>query len=249
MLAEMTLAIGLATTSLPSPIVAMCGYLEYSNGCGSAGLTEEEVWLQLNLDPDYEDIFGEPDDDGELPCAVMHRGECTFRISMIAPPTSRPISLSDIAHFRPRPPVDVMEPNGWAIVGLDTNFFSTGDAEIVDGALLGQPASVRFTPVSWRWTYGDGTSSVASTRGSSWASQGILEFDPTPTSHVYRQPGTYLIDLGVDYRAEYRFGGGAWTRIPGVLSVPANQLEATAGDAKTVLVADDCRANPRGSGC
>ena len=97
-----------------------------------------------------------------------------------------------------------MEPNGWMIVGLDTNFFATGGVQVKDGTLLGQPASVRFTPVTWRWTYGDGTSASAAMGGTTWAAQGVREFDPTPTSHVYRSPGTYYIDLSIDYRAEYR---------------------------------------------
>src|SRR5690606_27128543 len=35
--------------------------------------------------------------------------------------TEDPITLADIAAFRPDPGVDHMEPNGWMIVGLDTN--------------------------------------------------------------------------------------------------------------------------------
>ena len=221
------------------------------DGCGSAEIVNPEVVLEWHAEESYYDDYA-----GESGAYVDdERPRCYFRVVNPCGPirpgetAPSPITMSDIARFRPRTPVDAMEPNGWAIIGLDTNFYSTGETEVVDGTLLGQPASVRFIPVSWRWTYGDGTSSVASTRGASWESQGILEFDPTPTSHVYRLPGTYLIDLSVDYRAEYRFGAGAWTRIPGVLSIPANQLEATAGDAKTVLVSSDCRVNPRGSGC
>jgi len=160
-----------------------------------------------------------------------------------------PISLADIARFRPDPGVDSMQPNGWMIVGLDTNFFSTGGAQIRDGELLGRPASVRFTPVQWNWTYGDGASASRPTAGARWESQGIAEFDPTPTSHRYGAPGTYYIDLDIDYRAEYRYSGTNWIAIPGILNLPANQLVATAGGAKTVLVERDCTLNPTGPGC
>lgn len=158
-------------------------------------------------------------------------------------------TLNDIAAFRPVPEVDHMEPNGWFVVGLDANFFATGGVQVVDGVLLGQPASVRFTPIRWRWQYGDGNSATRSTRGGTWDALGIREFSVTPTSHVYERAGTYFIDLTVGYRAEYTFSGGSWGTIPGTLWLPANRLVATVGGAKTVLVERDCTANPGGPGC
>lgn len=159
------------------------------------------------------------------------------------------VTLSDIAHFVPTPAVDHMEPNGWMIVGLDTNFYATGGPHVRDGELLDMPASVRFTPVAWYWDYGDGVTRSSGTPGSTWATQGAREFDPTATSHVYTAAGTYVIRLSVDFVAEYRVAGSSWIRIPGALRVPANDLIATAGSAKTVLVEHDCAANPGGPGC
>ncbi len=161
----------------------------------------------------------------------------------------RPITLADIAQFRPDPGVDRMEPDGWMVVGLDTNFFASSDVQVLDGTLLGQPAAVRFTPVAWHWAYGDGATRTSGTPGAPWAAQALREFDPTATSHVYRAPGTYVIDLTIDFAAEYRFGAGSWLDIPGVLPVPANRLIATAGSAKTVLVERECTVNPAGPGC
>lgn len=161
----------------------------------------------------------------------------------------RPITLADIAQFRPDPGVDRMEPDGWMVVGLDTNFFASSDVQILDGTLLGQPAAVRFTPVAWHWAYGDGATRTSGTPGAPWAAQRLREFDPTATSHVYQAPGTYVIDLTIDFAAEYRFGAGSWLDIPGVLPVPANRLVATAGSAKTVLVERECTINPAGPGC
>ena len=160
-----------------------------------------------------------------------------------------PMTLADIAAFRPIPPVDHMQPNGWTIAGLDTNFYATGGTHIRDGQLLGQPASVRFTPVSWHWAYGDDTYATRAQPGSTWAAQSIAEFDPTPTSHIYAAYGTYVIDLDVDYTAEYRYSGGPWIPIAGTLTIPANRLQITAGSAKTVLLNRDCVANPSGPGC
>jgi hypothetical protein len=142
-----------------------------------------------------------------------------------------------------------MQPNGWMIVGLATNFYSVVGVEVQQGELLGEPASVRFTPISWHWSYGDGSSAVRSTPGGTWAAEGIPEFDATPTSHVYTASGTYFIDLSIVFRAEYKWADGGWKPIVGTITIPANRLEATAGDAKTVLVGRDCLQDPSGPGC
>lgn len=160
-----------------------------------------------------------------------------------------PITLSDLVNFTPVAGVDHMEPNGWMVVGLDTNFYATVDAAVQTGPLLALPASVRFTAERYRWTYGDGTTATRSTRGASWASAGVGEFDHTATSHVYRSAGTYSIDLTIDFSAEYQYAGAPWIAIAGTIPVAANRLVATAGDANTVLVGHDCTQHPSGPGC
>ncbi len=180
-------------------------------------------------------------------CLIVVAARCLYTVDHGT--AVQPITLADIAAFRPDAGVDHMEPNGWVIIGLDTNFFATGGIQVKDGTLLGQAASVRFTPRTWHWAYGDGSSAAAGTPGGTWAAQGIPEFDPTATSHIYRAAGTYFIDLTIDYSAEYRFAGTAWIAITGILPVPANRLVATAGDAKTVLVERECTVNPAGPGC
>jgi len=168
---------------------------------------------------------------------------------VVRTPETAPVTLNDIASFKPAVGTNVMEPNGWMVVGLPTNFYATTGTHVVDGTLLGFPASVRFTPVSWRWTYGDGAATSSSTGGASWAALGLPEFDPTATSHVFATPGTFTIQLTVSFAAEYRFGGPTWVPIAGTLPVAANPITATAGDAQTVLVGRDCNANPGGVGC
>jgi hypothetical protein len=159
------------------------------------------------------------------------------------------ITLSDIARFRPAPGIQRMEPDGWVVVGLPANIYSSVDTQIVPGQLLGQSADVRFTPISWRWSYGDGATATLPTKGGSWAALGLREFDPTPTSHIYEQAGNYTIRLSIVYRAEYRIAGGPFTAIAGTLTLPANELHITASGAKTVLVDRDCTVAPRGPGC
>lgn len=159
------------------------------------------------------------------------------------------VTLSDIAHFRPAPGIQRMEPNGWVVVGLPANIYSIVSTQIVPGELLGQSADVRFTPIAWQWNYGDGDTATLPTPGTTWTAQGLREFDATPTSHIYRQAGSYTIRLSIVYRAEYRIAGGPFVPIAGTLTLPANELHITASGAKTVLVDRDCTRAPHGPGC
>lgn len=159
------------------------------------------------------------------------------------------VGISDLVNFRPAVPVQGMEPNGWTLVGLPTNFFGTASTHVRTGPLLGFPAEVRFTPVGFRRDYGDGSAGSSATGGATWAAQGLPEFSETATSHVYRETGSYTITLTVEYAAEYRFAGPTWRGIRGTLAVPANPLTTVAGEAKTVLVARECTRNSGGPGC
>lgn len=164
-------------------------------------------------------------------------------------PGTPPVTLRDLASFRPIAGSQHMEPDGWMVVGLDANFYLDSGQHLVVGTLLGRPATVRFTPVAFTWDYGDGTLVTRTTGGSTWAALGIREFDPTPTSHVYRSPGTYTVRLSVGYAAEFQVAGSAFFPVAGRLTVPVNDLVVTVGGATTVLVAEDCGARPDGPGC
>jgi hypothetical protein len=159
------------------------------------------------------------------------------------------ITIRDIVTFVPTPGRQQMEPDGWAVAGLDTNLYAITGTHVVNGTLLGRPAEVRFTPTSYRWAYGDGTSAVKNTKGATWAALGIAEFEPTPTSHVYERVGDYTITLSIVFAAEYRFDGGPWRPVVGTITLPANDLHIRVGTAKTVLVEHDCLADPSGPGC
>lgn len=160
-----------------------------------------------------------------------------------------PLTLADIAAFRPTPGIERMEPDGWVVARLPANIYSIVGQQLVDGTLLGQPATVRFTPIRYHWDYGDGTTSLRTTKGGTWAALGLREFDATPTSHIYSVEGEYTVRLTIDFRAEYRFAGSGFVPIDGVINLRANDLFITVDGAKTVLVEHDCAADPSGPGC
>jgi len=184
-------------------------------------------------------------------CEVILAARCRGHTGHPGPviPAGQPITLRDIAAFSPAPGVQHMEPDGWVVPGLDANFYSVVGQQLVPGTLLGQPATVQFTPVGWHWNYGDGSAAVRGTKGATWAAQGLHEFDHTPTSHVYQAEGEYVIRLTIDFRAAYRFGSSGFVPIAGTINLPANDLRVTVTGAKTVLVDHDCVTNPAGPGC
>jgi hypothetical protein len=186
---------------------------------------------------------------------VLYNPRCrTVAPSAASPAPSAPantagVTLSDVASFRPVVGVDHVEPGGWTVAGLNTNFYVDAPAQTVSGTLLGRPAEVRFTAVGFGWDYGDRTTATRTTPGGSWARLRVGEFDPTPTSHVFADRGDYTIGLRIDYAAAYRFDGSEFVPIEGRITLPANDLRIHAGDATTVLVARDCLRDPHGPGC
>jgi hypothetical protein len=159
------------------------------------------------------------------------------------------VYTTDLVNFPASPSTQGMEPNGWLVVGIPTNFFASASVHVVSGTLLGEPADVRFTPVGYRWNYGDGSFGYSATGGGRWASLNLPEFSATATSHVFSTTGRHRISSGVEYTAEYRFSGATWLPVIGLVLVPAAELNAVGGTARTVLVARDCNENPTGPGC
>lgn len=159
------------------------------------------------------------------------------------------VRVSDLQNFPAYAAPAGMEPNGWAIVGLAANFWAGASAQVSEGLLLGEAAQVMFTPVGYRWNYGDGSTAASATGGASWEDLGLAEFSTTATSHVYAAKGTFTVVLTVDYRADYSFGDQDWRPVEGIVTVPSTPFTVVAANESTVLVAEDCLANPRGPGC
>lgn len=223
---------------------------QVSTGCVTAEVGDDDVTLGGEVTTPGRG--GGNDEPGEVDplddCIYILNDRCLAAGPERGTPVD-PVTVADIEAFRPDAGVDTMEPDGWGIVGLDANFYGSTDIRIVDGVLLDQAAAVRFTPIGWRWDYGDGTSRASDDPGRSWASLGLGEFEPTPTSHAYRAPGTFTITLEIEYSAEYGVAGSPWTEVVGTVTLPANSLTATIGDAKTVLVDRECGQRDGAPGC
>jgi len=190
----------------------------------------------------------------EEPCASTNVTLCS-EMRRLAPDdpevrtTTPVVTTREIAHLVPGVAGQGMEPNGWMVVGLPTNFYADAAPSVVSTTLLGSAAEVRFTPVSFTWDHGDGASTTSATGGATWASLSVAEFSETETSHVYDQPGDYTITLTIQYSAEYRIGGGEWRALAGTVPSTSPPITASAKAAKTVLVADDCGRRRVSPGC
>jgi hypothetical protein len=185
-------------------------------------------------------------DSGPDECPIVVNGQCEGS----SPPKDGfgPTSVRDIESFRPRSPQQFVEPDGWSIRHVPTNFWSNAATHVVSGQLLGNPAHVRFTPVLYRRYFGDGHRTTTTHRGASLQELGQSPWTRTPTSHSYDDAGNYRVRLVVWYTAEFRFGNQEWRDLDGMVTARGNDIELLVVSTETVLVARQCRTAAIGCG-
>ena len=105
--------------------------------------------------------------------------------------------------------------------------------------LLWYPTQVRFQPVSYLWSFGDGQTSTDRDANHSWA-----------------ESGTYTVRLTVNYSVKYRIiGKSAWVVLPG--QIAANSLPVVVNVGQKTLTSSDlvrlvhwtCLQKPTAIGC
>ncbi|MFM7029618.1 MAG: hypothetical protein ACKOWK_00950 [Micrococcales bacterium] len=89
--------------------------------------------------------------------------------------------------------------------------------------LLGRQLSIRFTPVAQSWQLSDG--SLVKSKARSWTWR-----------HAFQREGKYLATLRVTYLVRFRIGLAAWQREPDTITLPAQPLEISVGQASAVRV-------------
>lgn len=185
---------------------------------------------------------------GSRQCSIILAGLCRGQSAPKNPPPQAarvqrapipPTSVSDLVAFQPLPPGIVIEPGSWSLPRVPTNVFSSASAHSQSGTLLGWPIEVRFSPQSFRWSYGDGTTVTRSEAGSSWGSD---QFGSTPTSHIFRAPGTYTVTLQVDYSVSYRFDQGGFVALVGLVTRSGPPATLQILRVNSVLVDEGCPA-------
>ncbi|MGK3952774.1 hypothetical protein ACLKM7_10685 [Microbacterium sp. I2] len=158
------------------------------------------------------------------------------------------VTLADLVSFRPATPQLTGEPAGFGVVGMPANFVAAASEQVVPGVLLGYPVTVRFTPTAFVFSYGDGTSGRSPSGGVTWERAGVVQFTPTDTSHAYRERGTYMSGVTVEYAASVDFGTG-WRAVDGVVTAASAEYLVEVVEARTALVDRTCDEDPAGPGC
>ena len=162
-------------------------------------------------------------------------------------PVERPITIADVAIFRPIVGELVVEPDGWGVVGTPTNFYATAETHTMDGELFDTPIQVRWTPSSYRFDYGDGTVEETDASGAAW--NGTEEsWTETATSHTYAAREDVTASVTVIFTAEVNAGSG-WFAVPGSLPVDTPGVTVKVFEVDTVLTDGDCMADPSAAGC
>lgn len=224
----------------PAPAVALsCTMTEIVTGlCNVGGGTDG---TDVNLWVDGHTPGGSNGGSTGPDCNETADGRCVG----VSPPKTadKPESVHDLASFRPHRPAQSSEPSGWSIAGLPTNFLTAVRRHTVRGELSGHAAEVRFTPVRFTRTFGDGSHQSTTERGARWSTP----WSATRTSHVYRDTGVYVVELTAIYVADYRYLGLPWSRLTGTVSRSAPAIELQVFSADTVLVDRACTAG--GVGC
>ena len=168
---------------------------------------------------------------GSSECEIKIDGLCrgaapaknTEQAESSTPPTL-PRFASDLEGFRPEQPGITVQPDGWSLPRLPTNFVAKASTHRDSGELLGWPVEVRFRPVAFHWDYGDGSGLSTGQKGSTWGQKGQRQFDRTATSHVYRAPGSYRVRLVVEYEVEIRFEDDEFDSLEGTLTRSASDV-------------------------
>ncbi|MCW3494592.1 hypothetical protein [Microbacterium sp. SSM24] len=159
------------------------------------------------------------------------------------------VTLADLASFRPATPRLTGQPAGFAIAGMPANLVAAASVQSIPGTVLDWEVTVRFTPVSFEFDHGDGTSAVYTTGGATWEQLGQPQLTPTATSHVFRDRGTYSVAVTVRYAASVNFGTGTWRPVPGYVTATSGGYAVRVLEARTALVDKTCIENPDGPGC
>lgn len=157
-------------------------------------------------------------------------------------------TIDDVAEFAPQTPPLVGEPNGIGVVGMPTNFVVDAAEHTVDGEIFDVPVTVRFTPVSYLFDYGDGTTRETTSPGRTWEDLDAPQFTATDTSHSYSATGEYQAQVTIRYAAEADAGAG-WFPIAGILELTTPPTVLRVVDVDTALVQRTCEEDPDGPGC
>ncbi|GGH65761.1 hypothetical protein [Rothia aerolata] len=223
------------------------------NGTGKAGRLTR-IPLPISGDTTGTDSYN-TDDAGNYACitdntptseqATTNNGE---KINNQQPPQEITLTQQDLQNL-PLPAAQLHQDQApHTLKNYNTNIYAQATTGTFTETIAGQTVEIKATPISYTFTYGDGTTLGPVTNpghsvGTTWDVK-------TPTSHQYTQTGTYHYTVTTDYRGEYRVAGErGWRVIPGSASVTSPTQSLQVWRVESGRVAEDCRADGQAWGC
>lgn len=134
------------------------------------------------------------------------------------PRPGRSMTPGDVAeHLRdeiPMPKVNVRINPDVGLVGAESWFWIegySGEAITNSTDAFGRAVEVEARAIHYEWSFGDGSTSAASTPGTAYPEKSQIR-------HVFQRAssGGYAIGVRFTFAVRYRVDGGAWTELPGI---------------------------------
>ncbi|HVE62692.1 MAG TPA: PKD domain-containing protein, partial [Mycobacteriales bacterium] len=121
-------------------------------------------------------------------------------------------------------------PRDGGVVNLETIFHADTPPtfEVPVGPILGFDVTITAHATSYRWEWGDGTTSTTATPGAPYPARDV--------THVYRRPGRFAVRVIATYRGTYTVDGSAPQPIEGTVAVPGPAVTLQVREARAQLV-------------
>jgi len=127
--------------------------------------------------------------------------------------------------------IHIEPPTGWTLVNVPTIVYASGEPQSLRTTVVGVGVTVRATPASFTWTFGDGSPPVATTDpGKAYPAATI--------THAYLAAGVHRIGLLTQWNGEFLVDGSStWLPVTGTAQTTSTSDPLTVYTAHSRLVA------------
>ncbi len=127
------------------------------------------------------------------------------------------------------PPVSIQPGTGTVVATLPTVAYTSAEPLTHGAILLGAAVTIRATPTTYVWDWGDGDTTTTTDPGAPYPDHTI--------SHAYtRAASAATITLHTTWTGHYRIGDGAWTAFDATLTTDSTPIPLSITHPRTRLV-------------
>ena len=122
--------------------------------------------------------------------------------------------------------------DGQGLVNVPLIVFTDPTPQVLQTVVLGVPVTVRATPVSFSWDFGDGSAPLVTSDAGAPHPEGTV-------SHAYTAAGSFAVRLLTTWRGEFRVNDrGPWLPVIGTAQTVSVPFVETVVSASAHLVAE-----------